>query len=298
MSTIQHVPDTLAILPLDSKILLPSVVMKFVISTAGAAYLSRILKGIQKEGAGPYVGVVPGCKAANDKTMKANMYVDFDIDGSSETVIKTDGFTIKSKNENGPSSEVNLYHFGCAARILSLEKSVNSKNLILSLQGICRFRIDKILDSESILRAQVTHYPEPPAMNYPKGDQELTDTLLEFQSLSKEFINKMKDLKIPGTLISQISKDMAKSPPSQLANMLASAIETTFDEKMEMLETTDLKIRLKRVNEWMTRQLHVLKITQQIQSNVDGKLDKKRREFYLRQQVSTLASGATGHSGD
>ena len=289
MSTIHRVPDTLAVIPLNSKVLLPSVVTKVVVNGAAAAYISRTLKVVRKDGARQtaYLGVVPACKAANDKTLKANIDIDFNADGNSETVLKSEGVTIKSKNENSASSEINLYHFGCAARLIQVEKSASSNNLTLFLQGVCQFRIDKIMDSDSILMAQVTHYPEPVEMNYPKGDQEFTDTLVEFRSLSKEFINKMKDLKIPGALITQLSKVMDKSPPSQMANLLASVIETTFDEKLEMLETTDLKIRLKRVNEWMTRQLHVLKITQQIQSNVDGKLDKKRREFYLRQQVST-----------
>ncbi|CAO3690766.1 unnamed protein product [Umbelopsis ramanniana] len=270
-----------------------------VVNGPAALYITRTLKAIHKDGAKQtvYLGVVPSCKVANDKTLKANIDIDFNADGSSETVFKSEGVTIKSKNENNASSEINLYHFGCAARLVQVEKNTSPKTLTLFLQGVCRFRIDKIMDSDSTLMAQVTHYPEPVELNYPKGDQEFTDTLVEFRSLSKEFINKMKDLKIPGVLVTKLLNVMDKSPPSQMANLLASVIETTFDEKLEMLETTDLKIRLKRVNEWMTRQLHVLKITQQIQSNIDGKLDKKRREFYLRQQLNAIKE-ELGEKGD
>ncbi|SAM06196.1 hypothetical protein [Absidia glauca] len=38
----------------------------------------------------------------------------------------------------------------------------------------------------------------------------------------------------------------------------------------------------------MTRQLHVLKISEQIHSSIEGKLSKKQREFYLRQQMEAI----------
>jgi ATP-dependent Lon protease len=290
MSTIQRLPDTLAVIPLNSKVLLPSVVTKVIVNGDAAAYIARALKVVRKDRSKQiiYLAIVPVCPSASEKTLKATIEGNFGADGDSESVVKTDKFTIKSKTESDKNgSALNLFHFGCAARVIQVEKSDSTKDsLTLFLQGICRFHVDKLSTSENVLMAQVTHYPEPMDMAAQKDDEEFNDTLLEFRSLSREFINKMKDLKIPGALLAQLSKVIDKSPPSQLANLLASVIETTFDEKLEILETTDLRMRLKKVNEWMTRQLHVLKITQQIQSNIDGKLDKKRREFYLRQQVS------------
>lgn len=290
MSTIQRLPDTLAVIPLNSKVLLPSVVTKVIVNGDAAAYIARALKVVRKDRSKQiiYLAIVPICPSASEKTLKATIEGNFGADGDSESVVKTDKFTIKSKTESDKNgSALNLFHFGCAARVIQVEKSDSTKDsLTLFLQGICRFHVDKLSTSENVLMAQVTHYPEPMDMAAPKDDEEFNDTLLEFRSLSREFINKMKDLKIPGALLAQLSKVIDKSPPSQLANLLASVIETTFDEKLEILESTDLRMRLKKVNEWMTRQLHVLKITQQIQSNIDGKLDKKRREFYLRQQVS------------
>jgi ATP-dependent Lon protease len=298
MSTIQRVPDTLAVIPLNSKVLLPSVVTKVIVNGDAAAYIARVLKVVRKDRSKQptYLAIVPVCKSASEKTLKTSINVNFEADGDSETVVKTDKFTIKStieSDKNDPNAGLNLFHFGCAARVIQVEKSEASKDsLTLYLQGICRFHIENLSNSENVLMAHVTHFPEPLDMSAPKHDQEFNDTLLEFRSLSREFMNKMKDLKIPGALLAQLSKIIDKSPPSQLANLLASVIETTFDEKLEILEATELKDRLKRLNEWMTRQLHVLKITQQIQSNIDGKLDKKRREFYLRQQVSILLGQA------
>jgi ATP-dependent Lon protease len=294
MSTIQSVPNTLPVIPLDSKVLLPSVVTKVIVSGDAAAYVTKTLKVARKDRSkqAAYVAVVPVCKSPGDKTLKAN------LDGAQlnndkeeeEKTIKTDKYTIKSKlvsDQKRNGSGLNLFHFGCAARVIQVDKNDSSKdNVTLFLQGVCRFHINELNTLDGVLMANVTHYSETNDMQTTKDDKEMGDVLLEFRSLSREFISKMKDLKLPGALLSQLAKVVDKSPPSQLANLLASVIETTFDEKLEMLETTDIKSRLQRVNGWMTRQLHVLKITQQIQSNVDGKLDKKRREFYLRQQVS------------
>ncbi|KAJ2963796.1 hypothetical protein NQZ79_g1236 [Umbelopsis isabellina] len=304
MSTIQSVPSTLPVIPLDSKVLLPSVVTKVIVSGDAAAYVSKTLKVARKDRSrqAAYVAVVPVCKSAGDKTLKASLDgAYFNNDGEEEKTIKTDKFTIKSKlvsDKTRSNSGLNLFHFGCAARVIQVDKSDNAKETVtLFLQGVCRFRINELNTSDGVLSANVTHYPETNEMHATNDNKEFGDVLLEFRSLSREFISKMKDLKLPGALLAQLAKVVDKSPPSQLANLLASVIETTFDEKLEMLETTDTKPRLQRVNEWMTRQLHVLKITQQIQSNVDGKLDKKRREFYLRQQLNAIKE-ELGEKGD
>ncbi|KAF9300738.1 hypothetical protein BGZ74_007553 [Mortierella antarctica] len=67
-----------------------------------------------------------------------------------------------------------------------------------------------------------------------------------------------------------------------------STIESTYDEKITILEATDLKERIVKAIELLTRQIHVLKISQKVHDNVEGKLNKKQREFYLRQQMAAI----------
>ncbi|KAI8921049.1 Lon protease C-terminal proteolytic domain-containing protein [Powellomyces hirtus] len=76
--------------------------------------------------------------------------------------------------------------------------------------------------------------------------------------------------------------------PGQLADLFASMIDLSMDEKLQILETTDVKTRITRTLELLTRQIQVLKISQKLQSTVESKLGKKQREFFLRQQLDAI----------
>ena len=78
---------------------------------------------------------------------------------------------------------------------------------------------------------------------------------------------------------------MDTTPAGQVADLLASMIDLTFAEKLQILEMTDVKERLKRVVELVNRQIQVLKISQELQSSVENKIGKTQREYLLRQQV-------------
>ncbi|KAG1218790.1 hypothetical protein G6F68_021510 [Rhizopus microsporus] len=67
----------------------------------------------------------------------------------------------------------------------------------------------------------------------------------------------MKELRMPENLIQQLTKLLDSVPPPVLADLLVTVIETSFDEKLTMLATEDVKKRLEKASEWMTRQLHV-----------------------------------------
>jgi ATP-dependent Lon protease len=67
----------------------------------------------------------------------------------------------------------------------------------------------------------------------------------------------MKDLRMPENLIQQLTKLIDSVSPPVLADLLVSVIETSFDEKLTMLSTINLKERVEKASEYMTRQLHV-----------------------------------------
>ncbi|KAI8810281.1 Lon protease C-terminal proteolytic domain-containing protein, partial [Cladochytrium replicatum] len=78
------------------------------------------------------------------------------------------------------------------------------------------------------------------------------------------------------------------TPPSQLADLFASMIDLSLEEKLNVLSTPQLSHRITRVLELLVRQIQVLKISQKLQSTVESKLGKKQREFFLRQQLDAI----------
>ncbi|KAI8917974.1 Lon protease C-terminal proteolytic domain-containing protein [Entophlyctis helioformis] len=89
------------------------------------------------------------------------------------------------------------------------------------------------------------------------------------------------------------------TPPGQLADLFASMVDLSLAEKLEILETVDLKQRLAKVVALLNRQIQVLKISQKLQSTVENKLGKKQREFLLREQLEAIKKelGETDEEG-
>jgi ATP-dependent Lon protease len=83
---------------------------------------------------------------------------------------------------------------------------------------------------------------------------------------------------------------MAKSitEPGVLADMVASTINSTPEERQKVLESIDIKSRLKTVIKIANYQVEILELGHKIQSQVKGDMDKKQREYYLRQQLKAI----------
>jgi ATP-dependent Lon protease len=83
---------------------------------------------------------------------------------------------------------------------------------------------------------------------------------------------------------------MAKSiqEPGILADMVASTINSSLEEKQGVLEIFDVKKRLKEVTRLITYQLEILELGNKIQSQVKGDMDKRQREYYLREQLKKI----------
>jgi ATP-dependent Lon protease len=70
--------------------------------------------------------------------------------------------------------------------------------------------------------------------------------------------------------------------------MVASTINLTFEEKQKILEISDVKKRIKEVSRLANHQLEILELGNKIQSQVKGDMDKKQREYFLRQQMEAI----------
>jgi ATP-dependent Lon protease len=83
---------------------------------------------------------------------------------------------------------------------------------------------------------------------------------------------------------------MAKTiqEPGTLADMVASTINATTEEKQTVLEAVEVKHRLKEITRLVNHQVEILELGNKIQSQVKGDMDKSQREYYLRQQLKAI----------
>ncbi len=188
------------------------------------------------------------------------------------------GLTVSKKKETaGPHEAGDLYTVGTAAMILRMAQS-DEKGIQILVQGLSRFRIIEYIKEKPYLRAKI----EP-----------LTDTVvkdLEVDALMNNLVGLFKNVlelspylpKELGALVKSIEE------PGILADLIASSLNLSKEEKQLILETVDVKKRLQKVNNLINRELQILRLGQKIQSQVKQDIDKSQREYYLRQQLKTI----------
>ncbi|KAG2184095.1 hypothetical protein INT44_009110 [Umbelopsis vinacea] len=275
-------PDSIPLVILENKVLLPFVVTKVIVRGREASTLTRKIQTWQDKRQDAFIGCVPLVNPTSSKSDATSVE-----DGPSEASTAPQmPMPPQSGSADRSTPSDGLFHFGCLAKVLRVER-VGFGGYAIFAEGVSRFRVQAMLQDKPHLLAKVEHFVEQ-VEDVNSRDGDLLTQITAFRELSKSFISKMRDLQLPDPLVAQLSKIMDNSKPGVMANVLVSVIETTFQEKLDYLSTTTLKARLIMANEWMTRQLHVLKISQQIHNNIEGKLSKKQREYYLRQQLNAI----------
>jgi ATP-dependent Lon protease len=78
------------------------------------------------------------------------------------------------------------------------------------------------------------------------------------------------------------------SDPSELADMAGYASYLSDEQKRELLETPDVEARLTRVLAWARDHFAELEVTEKISDDVREGMDKRQREFLLREQLAAI----------
>lgn len=77
--------------------------------------------------------------------------------------------------------------------------------------------------------------------------------------------------------------------PGWLADLVASTITLTQDDRQQLLETVDPVERLQVLSAMLAKELDVLDLENRIQDRVQNEVDKSQREFYLREQMKAIS---------
>ncbi len=76
--------------------------------------------------------------------------------------------------------------------------------------------------------------------------------------------------------------------PSELADLAGWAPYLSDEQKRELLETPDVEARLTQVLDWAREHFAELEVTEKISEDVREGMDKRQREFLLREQLAAI----------
>jgi len=203
----------------------------------------------------------PGAVAPFDVGREKSVALVEDIDNLTSPVIAI--FAQRDPSTDDPGQD-DLYPVGCAARVLKALKH-SSGNYSLILQGLTRIRLDTVLTDRPYLKARIERIVEPEAQ-----DVEAEALALSLRDIAKQLIQLMPELpREAGSLIDSIQA------PGALADLVAANLDAPVEEKAQLIETLDVKERIRKVLRLLTRQLEVLKMRERINSQIKEEMGKK-----------------------
>ncbi len=182
----------------------------------------------------------------------------------------------KSARVNDPSPS-DIYRTGTLCRIERMIKSEGEINA--QVRGISRVKINSFHENDNFLVGHVEELSE-----------QVSDAP-EIKALCNHLVNEFRRAMNLGktadflVFMNIMSPD---NPPTQLADLIASALDLKPTQKQDLLEMTDVKERLERVTELLAKEIKVLELEKRIASKTQERFEKGAREVMLRERLKTI----------
>lgn len=171
-----------------------------------------------------------------------------------------------------------LHRIGTVAMILKMSKMEDEKAQLL-IQGLNRFRVVEYLTGKPYMQAEIKVLESRNADRNKENRALMANIVEQYEKI----VNLSPGLPAEmGHMIKSIQE------PNVLADMVASTINAPVMEKQKVIELLDVNMRLKKVTRLVNDQLEILEMGSKIQNQVKEDMDKRQREYYLRQQLKAI----------
>ena len=178
-------------------------------------------------------------------------------------------------------TEKDLYQVGTVAVIMRMLKLPDGRIRIL-VQGLTRARVESVSGGD-FLKANLEILQEPTTP--PASSLEIEALLRNVRAGMERAASLGKNISPEVLAIVANLEDAGR-----LADLSASNLELKVEDAQSVLDIDDPTARLRRVNELLNKEIEVLTVQQEINSQARGEMDRSQREFYLRQQLKAIQS--------
>ena len=181
----------------------------------------------------------------------------------------------KNARLNDPGPE-DLFSVGTISRIERMIRTDGEINA--QVKGLSRVKIVGYEKHESYYLAKVVEIPEV------VEDTEEIKALCNH--LTNEFRKAMNYGKSADFLL--FMNIMSENSPSELSDLIASALDLKPQERQELLEMINVKERLQLLTELLAKEIKILELERRIASKTQERFEKGAREAMLRERLKTI----------
>ena len=194
----------------------------------------------------------------------------------------------KAPEQDEPGPE-DLYDTCCLGTVLKMLKFPDGSTRVM-VQGMARARIAEIVPGPSYLMARV----EPTEEHVSQGVE--ADALVHHLTGLFDRMVEHSQGQVPEELLVAV---LNTKEPGRLADLLASSLPFTVEEKQAALAEPDALARLQGLGPLLARQIAVMELAGEMQAHVGSEIHKAQREHILREQLRAIQAelGEDGPDG-
>jgi len=176
---------------------------------------------------------------------------------------------------NDPAVD-DLYTVGTLARIERMIRTNSEINA--QVKGLARVKIVSYEDHQSYLLAKVIEMPD------------IVEDSPEVKALCNHLTNEFRKAMNLGKTADFLvfMNIMSDTSPAELSDLIASVLDLKPQERQMLLEMTNVRQRLEKINEFLSREIKILDLERKIASKTQERFEKGAREALLRERMRTI----------
>src|ERR1700749_4407079 len=150
--------------------------------------------------------------------------------------------------------------------------------LRILVQGMQRVKLGSYVAEQPYMVARISEMPD------------VVEQSAELEALSRNVQRTFMEIveQIP-YLPEELQMAVANiDDPSTLSHLIAGALRIGVEEKQKLLEEVDVAKRLRHLSRVLARELEVVQLGSQIQSQGQSEIEGGQREFFLRKQLKAI----------
>jgi len=198
-----------------------------------------------------------------------------------DAAASSEGKLLAIFSQDAPTDDENpaddhFRNIGTVATVVRMAKSPDG-SVHAILQGSARVRLTEIAENGPPIMARVV-----PLLDLPERGLEIEALMRE---TTESFVHVLNLSELPSELAGAVA-DI--SDPAALADFIAANLPLKPEDRYEVLQQLNVKERLILVRSLLRHEEEVLEVQSKIHQDVKGELDKRQREFILREQLRAI----------
>ncbi len=172
-----------------------------------------------------------------------------------------------------------LHAIGTKATVHKVVKMPN-QSLFVFTEGTERVKLTNFTQVQPFLTAE-----------YETIEDAVPETSPELEALQRNVVGQFREIVTSSPTLSDDLQTIAINieEPSRLSDFIASSLPfLTTTERQELLETSDVKARLEKLNSHLAKEIEVQQLRNKIQNEVQDAVQQSQRDYYLREQMKAI----------